>query len=444
MKFFQKLSRPVDNSPLIVFRIIFGLLICLEAWGAILTGWVHKAFIHPDYTFPFIDFSWLTPLPGNGMYYYYGLLGLLGIAVMVGFYYRAAMSGYAILWAGVYFMQKTNYNNHYYLLLLLCFLMILLPAHQYASIDSKRKPSVKSNTCPQWCLWLFAVQITIVYFYAAIAKINPDWLAAKPIAIWFSAKSHYFLVGDLLQKPMVHYVVAYGGLAFDLLIMPLLIWSKTRKYAFMLSIFFHLFNSFIFHVGIFPYLGMAWALFFFEPEKIRSIFFKNKPSLLQNKINTNREVRLKDRIIITGLGIYLLVQLILPIRHHFIKSNVFWTEEGHRLSWRMMLRSKAGRVRFTVVNNKDNSRSVVNIYDYLTPKQARAAATKPDIAWQFIQLLKKDLKQKGLEDFSIYAEGEVSLNNRPFAPLFKEDYDLSKAKWNRFKTQEWLTDFAGW
>ncbi|WP_316930169.1 HTTM domain-containing protein [Leeuwenhoekiella sp. MAR_2009_132] len=36
------------------------------------------------------------------------------------------------------------------------------------------------------------------------------------------------------------------------------------------------------------------------------------------------------------------MQLELPLRHWIIKDDVLWTEEGHRLSWRMMLRSKGG------------------------------------------------------------------------------------------------------
>ncbi len=37
-------------------------------------------------------------------------------------------------------------------------------------------------------------------------------------------------------------------------------------------------------------------------------------------------------------------QVYLPVRHYFIPGNVFWTEEGHRMAWRMMLRNKAGEV----------------------------------------------------------------------------------------------------
>ncbi|UII34033.1 HTTM domain-containing protein [Fulvivirga ulvae] len=430
----QKLFRPVDNSPLILFRIVFGLLIFLEAWGAILTGWVRRAFIEPQYTFPFIDFSWLQPLSGYGMYIYYIIMGIAGLMVMFGFYYRLGIGTYAIMWSGVYFMQKTNYNNHYYLLVLMCMLMCLVPAHRYASIDAKRHPEKKSLTCPQWCLWLFAIQTTIVYIYASVAKMYPDWIAAKPISIWFDYKSDYFLVGPLLTKDWFQHTIAYGGIMFDLLIAPGLIWKRTRKYAFIASIFFHLFNSIIFQVGVFPYMGIALGVFFFEPEVIRRIFFKRKS--IPEYLNTY-----KPRIAwVYIVGIYFVMQILLPLRHWLYPGNVHWTEEGHRLSWHMMLRVKSGYVFFKVADPKTGREWKVNPNKYLTYKQSKAIASRPDMCWQFVQILKEDYAAKGYPEVAIYAVGKVSLNGREQQPLYDESVDLAKVEWKRFGHSDWLLD----
>ncbi|GAA0892093.1 HTTM domain-containing protein [Fulvivirga kasyanovii] len=434
MTFTQKLFRPVDNSPLILFRIVFGLLIFLEAWGAILTGWVRRAFIEPQYTFPFIDFSWLQPLPGYGMYIHYIIMGIAGLMVMFGFYYRLGIGIYTIMWSGVYFMQKTNYNNHYYLLVLMCMLMCLVPAHRYASIDAKRHPEKKSLTCPQWCLWIFAIQTTIVYIYASVAKMYPDWIAAKPISIWFDYKSDYFLVGPLLAKEWFQHSIAYGGILFDLLIAPGLIWKRTRKYAFIASIFFHLFNSIIFQVGVFPYMGIALGVFFFEPEVIRRIFFKRKP--VPEYLDTY-----KPRIAwVYIVGLYFVMQILLPLRHWLYPGNVHWTEEGHRLSWHMMLRVKSGYVFFKVVDPKTGREWRVNPNKYLTYKQSKAIASRPDMCWQFVQILKEDYADKGYPEVAIYAVGKVSLNGREQQPLYDESIDLAKVEWKRFRHSDWLLD----
>lgn len=432
----QRFFKPVDNSPLILFRMVFGLLICLEAWGAIATGWVRRAFVEPDYVFSFIRFDFLSPLPGYGMYGYYIVMGLAGIMVMLGFYYRVGITIYAFMWAGVYLMQKTHYNNHYYLLMLFCFIMMLIPAHQYASLDVKRDKSIQSLTCPQWCIWVFVIHMTIVYIYASVAKMYPEWIEAKPISIWFKSKSHYFLIGPLLAQEWFQHVVAWGGIILDGLMAPGLIWKKTRKYAFIASVVFHLFNSAVFQVGIFPYMGIAMGVFFFDPETIRRIFFKKKPTLTGEIL---RQTSYKVNSLLTAVfTVYFCFQILLPLRHRLFPGNVNWTEEGHRLSWHMMLRVKYGMVDFRVIDKDSKEEEHINPTDYITPKQARSIATRPDMCWQFVQILKEDFKKKGKPNIEIYAEGLASLNGSKLSPLYDSKVDLAKVEWTPFSSATWL------
>ncbi len=431
----QNLFKPVDNSFLVVFRVCFGFLITAEAWGAILTGWVRKAFIEPQYTFPFIDFQWLQPLPGNGMLYYFFIMGCFGVAVMLGYRYRIAIVGYTILWTAVYLMQKTNYNNHYYLLVLLCIIMSIVPAHLNFSLDAKRNPELKSNYCPNWCRIIFILQIGIVYTYGGIAKLNADWLSTVAIETILLSKKNLWLVGDLLQQKWMHWFIAIGGAFFDLFITPLLLWKKTRKWAFIASIFFHLFNSAVFQVGIFPFMGIAMCIFFFPPEKIKNVFFKKRDSSkpLENYPTHNG--------FIAVLIVWFAIQIVLPSRHWFFNSNVHWTEEGHRLSWRMMLRSKSGYASFRIVDSTTGKSELVIQGDYLTGKQKRAVATKPDMCWQFVQILKEEYAKKGKKNIEIYASGEVGINGKERHPFYDEKVDLAKVEWYRFKRSDWLLSY---
>ena len=200
----QLLFKQIDNSPLIVFRICFGLLIAAESFGAILTGWVKRVFIDPEFTFSFIGFEWLQPLPGNGMYLYFLVMGLLGVFVMLGYRYRLSIIGFALMWTGVYLMQKSAYNNHYYLLTLLSWFMVFVPANQYHSLDVKRNPSIESIKMSQWCAWIFMLQMAMVYVYAAIAKMYPDWLDGTFISLLLKQKANYVLVGELFQEHWFH------------------------------------------------------------------------------------------------------------------------------------------------------------------------------------------------------------------------------------------------
>ncbi|MFT6370436.1 MAG: hypothetical protein ACJAWH_001519, partial [Maribacter sp.] len=101
------LFKRIDNSPLIIFRIFFGFLVACESFGAIATGWVHRNLVEPRFNFPFIDFDWLQPLPGYGMYVYFSIMGLLGICIAFGYKYRFSIILFTLLWTAVYLMQKT-------------------------------------------------------------------------------------------------------------------------------------------------------------------------------------------------------------------------------------------------------------------------------------------------------------------------------------------------
>lgn len=424
----------IDNSALIVFRILFGVLLALEAFGAIFTGWIRRSFIEPDFTFNFIGFEFLQPLPGNGMLWYYGIMGLFGIFVMLGFRYRFSIFMYTLMWAAVYLMQKSSYNNHYYLLMLLCFLMIFLPAHRYASVDAWKNPKIKRISMPRWVWVLIVGQMWIVYTYAAIAKLYPDWFNATLPALLMKARSNYWLVGDFLQQTWVHYSIAWFGFFFDLLIIPLLLWKKTRIFAFLAAVFFHLFNSFIFHIGIFPYLALALTLFFFPTEKINRYFLWKKPHYNEAEV----EVPKNRNIIVGFLGIWLLVQFVLPLRHWFIKDDVLWTEEGHRLSWRMMLRSKSGRIQYKVVDKEKPQDTIfIDHKEYLSPKQQRALPSKPDMIWQFAQRIEEGFQKNGKE-VEIYVDSKVSVNGRPYEPFIDPTVDLAAEEWDHFRHHSWI------
>lgn len=440
---YRYLNTPIDNSPLIFFRLIFGLLIFLESAGAIFTGWVKRAFIEPDFTFSFIGFEWLTPLPGYGMYYFYALMAIFGLMVMVGLYYRFSLSAFTLMWTATYLMQKTNYNNHYYLLILFCLIMLILPAHRYFSLDARHNPAMKCLSCPRWCFVLVIVQLAIVYTFASTAKINPDWLAGMPIKLWFKAKENYPFIGPFLQKGLVTHFVAYAGILFDLLIVPLMLWRRTRFLGLAFSLCFHVFNSIVFQIGIFPYLMLAALVFFFDPEKVRSLFFKKKPILKPTALPSQTwEFRaLYMPLVKLLLAVYLLIQLYLPLRHWIYPGNVNWTEEGHRMAWRMMLRSKHGSIYFIVKNPATQAEEKVYPISHLTAKQAAKVATHPDMIWQFCQYLKKHYAQKGQEHIEIYAHSEVSLNGGPYGPLVKPDVDLATVTWDRFKHSSWITAF---
>lgn len=429
----KKLFQPIDNSPLIIFRIFFGFLLAAETFGAILTGWVKNNFIDPKFTFSHIGMEWLQPLPGYGMYFYFATMGVLGVLVMLGWKYKWSLSAYTILWSITYWMQKTSYNNHYYMLILICLIMIFLPAEKYASLDAKKKPEIKSLSMPKWCSFVMIFQIAIVYFFATVSKFYPDWLDGTFTKNLLVDKSPYPFIQEIFNQKWFYLFIAYSGIAFDLLIVPMLLWKKTRTIAFIASLIFHLFNAITLQIGIFPFFALSFAVFFYPSEKIRKIFFKKKP-----KLDFEKTPIYENKSVLTYFFIpYFIIQILLPIRHWFIKGDVLWTEEGHRLSWRMMLRSRSGYTNFKIYDKKTGHRIFYPLNTVLTPKQMAMVSEKPDAIWQMAQRIKKEYAEQG-KDVSIYVDSQVSINRKTYKTFINPKADLAQAEWNYFFHNDWI------
>ncbi|MCZ4317877.1 HTTM domain-containing protein [Aequorivita viscosa] len=427
------LFKQIDNIGLVLFRAVFGFLIATEAFGAIFTGWLRRTLVEPPFTFNFIGFNFLQYLQGDLMYYYFVIMGIFGVFVMLGYKYRFSMIAYAIMWTAVYLMQKSSYNNHYYLMMLLCWIMAFLPANRWFSLDAKINPELKNPAMPRWVLLVLILQVWIVYTYASVAKLYPDWLDASMAALLMEGRKHYWLIGDLLQQNWVHWTIAYTGILFDLLIVPLLLWKRTRLLGFVISVFFHLFNSIVFQIGIFPYMSIAFALFFFSPEILQKRFLPKK------KLYDGNEVIVpKYKNVLIGIfSIYFIFQLALPLRHWFFKDDVLWTEEGHRLSWRMMLRAKSGSLTVYVADKEDGVKAIYNYSQLLGRKQQGSVATKPDIMWQLAQKIKTIEAEKG-RDVAVYMDARVRVNRGKFHPFTNPDVDLAAEEWHPLKHSEWI------
>lgn len=438
--FIHTLFQQRDNSALILFRIAFGFLLFYHCIHFIYSGKLYENFIQPPFTFTYIGFEFLQPLPGYGMYFYFGLMALLGLMIMAGAWYRLSMFGFAILWTIVYLMQKSNYNNHYYLMLLLSWVMCFMPAHHDYSVDANRNRSIRKITCPQWVYFLMMAQTAVIYFYAAISKLNADWLSGKFISLQFARLHTRRFTGFLYSNEYFQTMIVYGGFLFDLLIVPLLLWRKTRYFAFAFYCLFHLFNSYSFRIGIFPYLSIALGLFFLESEKLSQLFFKQRPAF-EVLEQPAKIFSVQQKILLLGVCVYLAIQILLPLRSAFYPGNVFWTEEGYRMSWKMMLRTKTGKIHFKIVDPASGKIWIDDPADRFTASHVNWLAICPDITWQYAQQLKKEYSKKGMDNVAVYAIDSVSLNKDPHRLLIDTTVNLAAVKWQRFTHADWILPY---
>lgn len=430
-----QLFRPMNNSSLVFFRMAFGLLMAAHMLMMICNGQLSRNFIEPPFTFSFIGFEWLQPLPGQGMYIYAWLMTGLSVLVAAGAWYRWSSFLLAAMWTAMYLMQKADYNNHYFLMLLLCWFMCIVPANRRLSVDVSRNPSLASEFCPTWVYVLFMVQTAIMYFYAAVSKLDPDWLSGRFIGIMFSRyRSHEYLA-SLYGSHYFQLFIAYGGIMFDALVVPLLCFKRTRYLALGASVCFHLFNSYTFHIGVFPFLALSLCLFFFSDRL---------GQWLGRQSSAGRDLQPKPyryRMFTTILlMLYFLIQLLLPLRHHLFPGDVLWTDEGYRLSWKMMLRTKSGQIRFKVVDQASKQVWYDDPLQRLHKTHVMWLAGSPDMIWQYAQMIREEYAQKGFTNVQVYAIGQVSINRRPYRALVDSSIDLGKERWEPFRHSRWIID----
>ena len=148
---------------------------------------------------------------------------------------------------------------------------------------------------------------------------------------------------------------------------------------------------------------------------------------------------IKRKLLSFFLLTYVLIQLILPIRYLFYPGDLFWTEQGYRFSWRVMLMEKAGTAFFYVTDPETGNRGEVNNCDFLTPNQEKMMATQPDLILQYAHIIKDEVESRGIKNPVINAEIYVTLNGSRSKLFIDPEVDLTTLK-DDFKPKDWIFD----
>jgi hypothetical protein len=136
-------------------------------------------------------------------------------------------------------------------------------------------------------------------------------------------------------------------------------------------------------------------------------------------------------------SVHLIIQVVLPFRYLAYPGNLFWTEQGFRFSWRVMLMEKSGKAFFYVTDKETNRSGEIMMDSFLTPNQEKMMATQPDMILQYARFLKKQYQQRGMEDPKISADIYVTLNGRGSRPYINRHVDLAELQ-DTFSNKWWI------
>jgi hypothetical protein len=453
----EKLSAPRDIASLAAFRFLFGAILFASTLRFLVNGWVGRFFDTPAYFFPYWGFEWLPVASPSVMVALHVALAVASLFFALGLFYRIAAPALFVLFTYVELVDVTNYLNHYYLVSLLALLFCFMPLGSALSLDVLQKPSMRRTKIPAWMLYLVRLQIGVVYFYAGLAKAEPDWLLhAQPLGIWLAARAELPIVGPLLALPATAFVMSWAGFLNDILAVPLLLHPRSRKFAFAMLVVFHAGTHLLFTIGVFPFLMPVAATIFFAPDWPRTWFARltatasttsrvgGAPFSPLSRVGRfsplSRVGRFSplSRVGLVALLAYAALQVLVPLRTHLYDGSVLWHEQGMRYSWRVMLREKNGSISYRVRTRAHPRERVVTPARYLTRHQEREMSGQPDMILRLAHHIAEEQRARGERDVEVRVDALVSLNGRPAALMIDPDVNLAAIE-DGLSKAEWIT-----
>ena len=231
-----------------------GALGALSAARFLAKGWVETLYLAPEHhlTYPWVP--WVRPLPAPVMYGVVAAMIPLGLAVAAGRRTRLAAGLFVAAFTYCELIDASLYLNHYWFVTLTFALLAVLPT-------SGR------STIPVLVVWILRFQVGIVYVMAGLAKLNHDWLVdGQPMTTWLASRTALPVFGGLLDEPSVGLVASWLGAAFDLTIVGWLLWRRSRPFAYVALVVFHVLTWRLFAIGVFPWVMIAATTIFFPPD----------------------------------------------------------------------------------------------------------------------------------------------------------------------------------
>lgn len=444
-------------APLVVFRILFGLVTLFSTIRFVTLGWIEDQYLSSSMNFTYYGFSWISIPDSSVLYVLFCIMAISSIGVILGLFYRISIVTFFLTFTFIELLDVSYYLNHYYFVSISSFLLILVPAHRFYSLDVLRKPSAKLTYIPKIFIDIFKFQIAIVYVYAGLAKINSDWLLnALPLKIWLPAKDGLPVIGFIFKHEITPYIFSWAGMIYDITIPFFLMWSRTRTLAYIAVIGFHTMTGLLFQIGVFPLVMTAVTLIFFSENfhkkiliSLENIIRYLKKITSKNRIEKKTNKLLEDTIdkgknygklspILTAIFlIYCSVQLFVPWRHTLYPGNTFWTEQGYRFSWKVMLVEKAGTATFYVKDSKTGREGLVDNSEFLNRHQEKQMAFQPDMILQYAHFLHNHYSEIGVDNPQIRAEVYVTMNGKPSQLLIDPNLNLAEIS-DGFSHKEWI------
>lgn len=269
------LATPVSTRSLAVLRVAVGALafvhlrsLTVEAFD----GDTHHGRFHE----PYVDAFAATPV---GPYQTIMTLGTVAAAAMtIGLLTRvAAWATFGVVAFHLLISTTHVHNNRAYLVTILL-LLAMSPTGRSWSADRwlagrRARPPVRETTAA-WSLWLIRFACATVYFASGFSKlIDPEWFGGTVtwgrVTLGEDDLRSSILPGgvvDVILDRSFHTFAAKGIVLTELFIACGLWWRRTRPWAVLIAIVFHVMIEISSNVQLFSWLAIAVLVAWADPD----------------------------------------------------------------------------------------------------------------------------------------------------------------------------------
>ena len=277
------------TTPLEITRIGVGAAMLLhyamatpflfDFWGE--GGWLPRTVVVENSTNPWIQsifFYFTAPWQWVA---FHGLFLLCCAALMVG--WRTPWVKWIVLVGQISYDYRnpTIFYGVDKILACLLLIMCVAPTGRTMSLDRVRavrtaklekldaRPPQYSSPWAGACIRLMQIQMAVLFFYSAIAKLKgDDWWEGDAIWIVFTAVEHYndFMLRLLASQYWISNVASYGTILIEIAF-PFLIWQRrTRPYLLVAAIFLHSQFAVLMGLFYFSFVMVMGHMSFVRPE----------------------------------------------------------------------------------------------------------------------------------------------------------------------------------
>ena len=425
-RFSQYLCEPIDGASVAFIRVSFAAVMVYWLAMHLVLDKIAYNYYEPSFLFPYTGFEWIQPWQGRGLHVHFLVVMVAALGMLFGVFYRFCSVIFALGFAYIFLLDKATYQNHYYFICLLAILFVVCPAERALSFDAIRKKL--SHKIPRWVVLLFQFQIGVTYFFGGVAKINADWLSGFPMRQVLAEKHEHLLIGSFCGEEWFVMFFVWSGMLFDLFIVPMLLWKRTRILGYCFALTFHLLNASLFRIGIFPWAMIFLTTIYFAPDWPRKLLgwaFGPAPDVTETELEPEK-TSVISWFQYRFICLFVALQILVPLRHFAFSENTSWTERHHHFAWHMKLRAKNSVVRFYAFDPKSGKHELFPLQNHLKIHQLMRMSRDPWMIRDFANFIKQRYSENGFDNIQVRVFSLSSLNGRKPQLLVNPKIDLTQ------------------